>query len=390
LPLPPPPLFIPGQEFEMDHLRKDSCALLLPGDSVDGNDASTLFQLVQDAVPEPYQTAVSSRENICNVGIGDERRAASQRVLNGGRYESGTPRKQLSHTVSNGAVPIQRGIGPGAPTSYEQVDRRYGGNEFASNSSPKLHSRVETMPTRMTSSGQLVMRGVPPVAASSGFRRHQSAVEAGSDDYTRLNHGREHGVRPPPLMIAHRGERMSSVSSMPTSTPTSRQPHQLPRLDKRHSITNYSRESSPSDTLEVSKPPLNLTPTSEAPPPYRDAAMSSTSSPYTPSGSSSLLENGAYEGSHRVTRDSLKVSDACMGPGGAEEQQAWYHNSSDPSIDREPPMNSSDGLHRHSGVADSRSPRSSSVSNRPVFYGEEGLSRLPHPPPTVHFHTVVV
>lgn len=419
-------------------LRKNSRSLLLPGDAVDGSTVAQPFQIVQDGVAQPYQMAVSSRDNLSNAGCGtagDERHTASQRILNSRRYESDRPLRQLKQTLSNGAVPAPRGIGstisatnPLAP--YEQVDRRYGANEF-SNSSPKLQARAGNLPTRMASSGQIVMRGMPPgVVPPAGFRRYTSAVEngrsAGSDqmDYARLNRGGR-GIPPAPLTI-HRGMSVSSMTTpLTTPTPTgTHQPHQLPRLEQHHSVTNYSRGSpSPSDTLEVTKRPLNFTPTSEAPPPYREAALSSVSSPYTPSETSSLIENGAYEGinqpalvTHAVvaTRESLKAEDNVE----LNEQQPWYHNGSDFSIhvgDYDPPDQNDAGTedpgiipysqvsnfdidshHRGgSGVISTRVPRFSVPNSRPFPYAEdadssvESLSRAPQPSNT-HFHTVVV
>lgn len=431
--LPPPPPFNPSsQEFEMEHLRKDSSALLLPRDTVDGKGAAP-FQIVQGVAVEPYEVAISSRENLCNFGGGmnvDERHAASQRILSSGRYESGNPSRQLTHTLSNGAVSVPRGIGSSVGAPYEQVDRRYGLNEFQSDTSPNLQARAGTMPTRVASSGHIVMRGMPPgvvLGPPAGFRRHQSAVEnsgfaaASSDsDYMHLNRGGERRAVPAPLVITHRGERMASVSSMPSSTPTGHQTHHLPRLDKRHSITNYSRGSpSPSDTLE--KLPLNFTPTSESPPPYKDAALSSVSSPYTPSEPSSMLDNGAYDGINHlpathgvvVTRESLKASAAHMEDGELEEQQPWY-NASDVSIDQQPPVHGGtdagepgvipypqvgsydiDGRRRSSGVVDGRVPRISVPTSAPFPYADtmdsnvDSLARMHRSQPN-HFHTVVV
>ena len=418
--LPPPPPFNPNPEnFEMDPLRKDSCVPLLPGDMVDGEEfAHHPFQLMQGGTPEPYQVAINSQDNLCNVGVteGGQRHTASQRVLNSRRYETDHPVRHLTHTLSSGAVPAQRGIGSGITAPYEQVDRKYGVNEYSAKTSPKLQARAGTMPSRVASSGH-IMRGMPPGVALQpvGFRRHQSSVEnsgrssgASSDsDYSHLNRGGDQrGPLPPPLTITHRGSRMASVSSMPTSTPTGHQTHQLPRADKRHSITNYTRGStSPSDTLEVMKSPLNFTPTSEAPPPYR---ASSTSSPYTPSGSSSLLGNGAFEGLNHTpgahsTREGSVASDTQIGVKEMEEQKPWYQHGSDFSIEHEPPAdagevgvisyprggsNEIEGRRMSSRVIDSRG------AQLPVSSGVQfpyGGSRLPHPQPAnAHFHTVVV
>lgn len=431
--LPPPPPFHPA-DVEMENLRKNSRSLLL-GDMVDGGKTSSMpFQIVEDGIPEPYQVAVSSREDLCNIGRGvggKKRSTSSQGALNGGRYESDHQVRQLTHTLCSGAVPPPRGIGSNISATnplvpYEQIDRRYGVNDFSD--STTRDTRSGTLPVR-ASSGH-VMRGMPPgVVPGTGFRRYTSAIESSgfastdSMDYTRLNRGEGRGPIPAPLNINPRGGRGASVSSL---TP-SHQTHQLPRLEKSHSVTNYSRGSpSSADTVDITKPPLNFTPTSEGPPPYREAALSYVSSPYTPSESSSLLENGAYEGvaspppttsAHGVVvmRESLKTDDHIAFR--ELEEQPWYHNTSDFSIHMNDHQSShQDGLdtgepgvppyslagnlegdsqRRVGGSSGSIDTRFSLPNNEPFPYSNsvdrsvESLSRVPRPPNT-HFHTVVV
>lgn len=429
-PPPPPLIHPPGQEAEIP--RKDSRAPLLE-DAVDGKTANQPFQIVQDNVAEPYQMAVSSRENLHTIGYLPEGRDLFQTTSSTSGSASSSQHVKLSHALSSSAVPSptsssslsgQRIISvtnPMATTSnYEQIDRKYGVNDFSS-SSPRLigsNGRAGTLPGRVASAGQAMGRGTGQERGQGPdrrFKRHMSAVEHeyGREDYSQLNRVQQQHGFPNPSAVNRRGQ---SISSVFTSTPTSSAPQQqfpLARLDKRNSVTNYSRSSqSPTDSQNSMRPAQVYTPTSEAPPPYR----SNSSSPYSPSGSS-MLENGAYEGTNPYTQTvvvhEVSKSDDSMEPLELDQQQPWYHNTSDLSLEHNPTHHQTDvlggaAITPYSQVSnseiDSRRvqessrvqgsvPRFSVSGNRAAPYSEpvssvENLSRVHQT--TSHFHTVVV
>ena len=367
----PPPLVHP--ESELDILRKDSRSLLLAEDLVDGKGANQPFQIVQDSLPpEPYERAVSSRENLYMGGDVSEGSGQFPHVASSSTTGSVTSSQlmKLGHALSHSAVPsptssssfsAQRNpsaVNPlSAVSDYEQIDRK---GEF-SKSSPRLFigpgagsTRGDTLPTRVASSGHVRGIGQDRVLGQDRgigqqdrrLKRHLSATDNAPtrDDYSQLNRGQtsqRHGFQYPPP-VGTRNQRGQSVSSVFTTTPTSSAPPPqqqflLTRLGKRNSVTNYSHGSpSPTDSQDsslVMRPPC--TPTSEAPPPYR----SNPSSPYSPSGSS-MCDNGAYEGVNPpqavVVHEAVKSDDTVLE---LEQSRPWYQqNDSDFSLDRNPPQ----------------------------------------------------
>ncbi len=349
---PPPPMVHPETSFN----RKDSRSCLM--EDIDGKSTSPVpFQLVHGGTPEPYQIAVNSRENLASVGIteGIERNPTNQTLVSMG---SGSSQPSIT--------------GMGTPSSpYEQIEKRYGPNEFSiSSSSPKIPNRRgsagvgigggsglhHAMPLRKTVSGPFI-RGKPHPGP---FKRHMSEklTEGGADDndYSHL----DRTLPSTPTSVPAPQKRGQSTSSFTMMTPspivtTSQSAqhhhpphHQLPRPDnksKRNSITNYSRSSpSPTDSHDSTSFAMRnlqtLTPTSEGPPPYE-----SESSPYSPS-ESSMFDNGAYEGvvhpqqqpqpmqmqvamAHQRRLDSARSEESLSKN---QQQPPWYHNASDISL----------------------------------------------------------
>ena len=362
---------------ETSFIRKDSRSCLI--EDIDGKSAASPppFQLVHGKVPEPYQVAVSSRENLETVGIeGFERTLTNTTLVSS--LGSGSSQPSISNGASAGNITSQ----------YEQVTRRYKPTEFSS-SSPKIPNRHtrggsasggtatvahHNMPLRKTVSGP--MRGKPHHPGP--FRRHMSSIddkfaEGTDEDYSHLNHNlpsTPSSVFTPTKKQSSSSFVMMTPSPIVTTSQTAQPPpqhiqHQLPRPDstnraKRNSVTNYSRSPpSPTDSHDSTGLAMRnfqtFTPTSEGPPPYE-----SESSPYSPSGSS-LLENGAYEGvvypqqqpqqplqletaAEHQRRLELEQCDESLG----NNQQPWYHNASDFSLNNNQPDD---------GVADSIHPQ---------------------------------
>ena len=287
----------------MDILRKNSRSRLLSGISTDGSPNNKSFIIQPDgSTPEPYQIAISSTENLNRTSQGSNGSPfLSGQVLNSYHSTSHAPNVGRTSSVSNQMNPV---------SSYEQIDRKYGVNEHSSfHSSPKLHMNDSGHvggpgAHRVTSAGQ--MRGMPPMP----FKRNMSAVEYRPKDtnekYSPLSHTNQQG---PPLPMMNQQRRVRSNSALPR--PVLPQQSRQVSMEKQPSVTNYTRSSpSPTDSYEEEnltlKNPQVITPVAKEPP----------TSPYSPtSESSSMLENGAYEG--------LKI---------VQSEEPWYHNESDFSL----------------------------------------------------------
>lgn len=369
---PPPPVFTHprqnSEELEMNMFRKNSRSRLL-STTTDGVESpltpNTSFSIVQNnGLPQPYQMAVSSTDNLDKVGTTEPPLGGS------GGYSSNTHHHQsaVAHGLKGGSMsglsnPLHLG-------DYEIIDKRYGVNEFSS-SSPKLRAIPAT---RVASAGQVR----PPAAPPPLFRKHLSAIEDPTDeDYSQLDRSLPvrggGGVTPPRgggvngLIGGKRGKSASALL-VSTSSSASTVPHHAPSFshgmehrpphqhlteqqlrqhhhqhhqatrhpEKRTSVTNYSRStmpSSPTDSNEsesfAMKNMRTFTPSDEAPPPYSKVPVLSSESLHSPSESSSMLENGAYEGVQASQQEGGSVTPGGnVGVvGGDDTNLPWYHNS---------------------------------------------------------------
>lgn len=382
-PLPPPPNWNPHPSQEMEMTTRKTSRSLLLGESPPTN--ATPFQIVHEGIPcpEPYQIAMSSKENLTSTD--DTPESVEQQlttwrdstVRTGSGYNRTT---RTNHTLPKGAVSaggqVVSATNPVA--AYEQIDQPYSGNNFSS----RLHT-----PTRTVSSGHVRSPHRGP------FKRRTSAIESNrrdsTEDYSHLNRGQ------PNQRV--RGKSLSSLT-VPTQSNAQIQHSEL----EKH--RNYSRNSlSPDSQDSLSLTMRNthvFTPTSEGPPPYRDT-LSSVSSPYSPSGSS-MLENGAYEGTNPQMQAAMnREGGERMESEGLDEQQPWYHNASDFSLQEDDPYdrhhqqqqrnmhNSNTAIQPYSQVSNRLEENmGGSASGVSRFYVKNNsLSRMHQ---SSHFHTVVV
>lgn len=345
-PLPPKTILFSNQDMEL--IRIDSRSLLLD-DAENGAAAGQAFQIVNcdsEAMPQDYQVAISSRENLCDIGNtpeGMRRNSSSQTAFS----TRGSESSQLTD-VSFVNTDVSTSVGDlRSSNPYERIE--------TSCSSPLVAGygkRGGTLPTKVASSGSIKMRAPLPE-----FRRHTSSIEE-TDDYTRL----DRGEKAPALVPSRQGSRVTSVSSMTASIPSN---HPFPSLLNKHrsSITNSGRGSPRSDTESPPLPARNslpFTPTGktaphvEDPPPSYDdvvSPLSSSSSPFSPSGAS-MITNGAYESVPPNAAALDVVADRTEGrsrnqlPKG---ERPWY-NASNSSLDRQqqPPTSHHNG--RSTGV----------------------------------------
>lgn len=343
-PLPPKNTF-PSLEMELS--RINSRSLLLEG-SYNGRSASQSFQVLSRessaGMPQDYQVAVSSTENLCGFGDTPEgiRRNSSGLVFQSSRGSTSSQLTEVSFVDEAVSGP------------YERIQ--------IVNSSPRVPSfggkRGATLPANMSSPGSLMMRGTPPAE----LRRHTSAVDD-TDDYARLDQTTV-GRVPQPLAY-RRGSRGVSVSST--------QSQQFPLLNKQcHSLTREAESLSLPFTRESESPPipsrisLPFTRESESPPiPVRNFALtnkavpsygedpppsysdvisplSSSGSPISPSGVS-LISNGAYEGVVPAENELVADSETLNMEGSQvlPNEHPWCRNASDSSLDPQQPGKSS-------------------------------------------------
>lgn len=297
------------QDVETSFTSKNSPAF-------DDTDTKLPFQIIQEGIPgpEPYELAVSSRENIFSpndVPNSVETRRVSNISAGSGYNQS--PR--LNCAQSKGVLLSSQG------PEYTQIKRQHRHKEV----SPRLPDRDsrggKAMDMRVSSAGHL--RGVPPRT----FKKHMSATEnTRRDSYEHLNRGQT-------CVPANQRGRGKSLSSLT-------QPPQLHQLDNHYSLTSYNKNSqSPTFSLtnynkssqsptelqnpstELQNPSSLATAQSFDPSTTSELLPSSLSSslPFSPSGTS-LMENGAYE-TIKPVNSSLSV--------------LWYQNSDDSSLNEQ-------------------------------------------------------
>ena len=338
-PLPPKNAF-PSHEIELT--RINSRSLLLSEDSYDGKGSTPSFQVLNrrssGQIPQDYQVAVSSMENLCDIGNTPEemRRNSSDLVFN--CHGSASQLTEFSF------------VGETNSGQYERVQRASPSTRVLPGHGGK---RGSTLPANMSSTGNIMTRGTPP-STRMELRRHTSALDAAPDDYARLDHttGR--------VPQSRRGSRGTSTSSMASSIHSqhfpllSRQYRSLsrdsesPPLPARNSLPQLAQISKrPSITRESESPPLParnsqpLTPNSkvtpsynseEPPPSYNDvmSPVSSAGSPFSPS-AASMITNGAYEGvaPHKPAPKDIVADTNMDGSQGSPNDKPWMRNVSD-------------------------------------------------------------
>lgn len=350
---PPPPKVTIFSRHDLELSRINSRSLLLE-DMEDGRAASQSFKVVHRGsgeLPADYQIAVSSRENLVNVGSTPEgiRRNSSNQTVLSSRGSASSQLTEVSFIANEAAT--------GNSNPYERIE--------ISNSSPHVHAG--TLPRKMSSSGGIMMRGMPPISQME-FRRHTSAVDP-SDEYARLDIGGRSPLQPPDNQ---KGSRVTSVSSMAASVPTSHQ--------NRHGWSP-SRSESPALPARNSLPftPTGKTPPSyieDPPPAYSDVVSpdSSSSPPFSPS-ATSMISNGAYEGIAPKTtpQDVVAASETSNTEGGEDHQNGlsegrhpWYQSASDFSLDQQQPTTNQNGGATNRSAGTSRITPYSQVSNSEI------------------------
>lgn len=345
-PLPPKDAF-PSLDMELS--RINSRSLLLSEDSYDGKTSSPSFRVLNRGssgqIPQDYQIAVSSMENLCDI----DRTPEGMRRNSSSVFSTHASASQL--TESSFVSEANSGL-------YERVQK--------AGASPQVlpgHGvrRGATLPANMSSTGNIMSQGTPP-SVRMDLRRYASALDAEPDDYARLNHATGRFSQP------RRGSRVTSTSSMTSSI----QSQQFPLLSRQHRSLSRDSESPPlparnslpqlaqiskrpSLTGESESPPLpsrypqpqtpnsKPTPSEEPPPSYNHvrSLISSTGSPFSPS-TASMVTNGAYEGvTSQKPAPKDVVADANMdGSQGLPNEKPWLRNDSDIILMINPEMSS--------------------------------------------------
>ena len=365
-------------EMQMMPFRRESEQHLI--NPVNGR----MFQVVQSSVPQPYQEAVSSMENLDQVGVAPS--SGYNSTITAGRTSSASntsSSQQTSSAFMDQTPPLglsDRLMMPAhAPISIaNRVASKRAMSESSQVSTPTSKipeyeivttranaSHASSSPRLLMPSGRVTSAGVarpPPPAGAGPVRRYKSALVGGNaqsgyvpydeEDYENLDEpasagphsiGIRRGIgqvgigegRALGRQAIGRGGRgstlpssatsMSSASVLAGNRPAFRKAS-LP--EKRVSVTSYSRGSpvDPRASVSSSINKLPLSPIEQMPPSYREAILSDAS----------MVENEAYQTAdaarqvqvqHRVVRSPESAQD-----GGQRTDRYWYRNSS-PSIE---------------------------------------------------------
>ena len=387
-----------AQSIEMTSYRRESEQHLIPL----SNERDRQFQVIPNPVPQPYQKAVSSTENLDKIGVGPpsgynitnigvgrkgsvpngtNQQVGSRRVTLGsapqGEYSSVNPlnaRRTVSETTPVSSM-------PGAPDmpQYEVINTR--ANPTHANSSSKIHSG------RVTSAG---VARPPPAGPIQRYRsdfvgggKGNSSVSKfepyNEEDYENLDQPSSAGpllkdVRPGPGWArgghpkGAKGSTLPSGFSMSSTTVGGHRPasRQVSLPEKRVSISSYSRGSPANSRTSVTSMNKLKSPTDEAAPPtYRDVILSD----------SSMIDNDAYQSTAEAAQQVELQHHVVQNPRSSEAtQERYWFNDSNPNprenivFQDSKPSNSRLNLTPYSQVTNEQIDARTAEENSPQFF----------------------